>query len=757
MKRVFILLAAVIFSSSPLRAQSLAGFELIYNIPVYVNGDTLTNAWAGGINFPLWNEIDLNGDNIHDLLMYDRGRNGTYFDRISTFINDGTQSAHPFQYAPQYIAKFPVLPPGNWMFTFDYNCDGKMDLFTLDSARNGIACYRNDYDTGNGLHFTLVIDGMKELFNTAVQDIYSSQAKLPWFIDEDHDGDMDIISFNNATDGRVGFHKNYSVEDGFGCDSLRFRFETSCWGEIEFCFGSNDVCNFGVQCRTRGGNHPGDYEQSEFAKRDDTLSSIFAFDNNGDDKTDLLIGDSGNPTSLLITNTSIAGKDSMISTDPSFPSYDSPIDVEIFVRHAYIDVDNDGIKDLLASSGDQKSDHNIWFYKNTNTTSSPVFTYQKNNFLQEEMIDIGDEAGPVFFDENADGLLDIIAGNNFYSGSGIWNAGLSLFRNTGTATAPAFELVTNQYENITTSVLGPNGGYPFFPSFGDMDNDGDKDLMLGTSSGKLYYFTNTGTGIHPASFQLTLPQYFNIDVGNASTPQIVDMDRDGAPDLIVGNSIGRIRYFRNTGTAAAAQFTSAATDSTFGDIDVRTFSSTNGYAVPHVFSDSIEYKMLVSCMHGDVYLYDHIDGNLTGTFTRADTLVSRTQGERLEYNLNATTGDINNDGLIDMIVGLYSGGFQMYYGSRTVGIAEHEKLKPSFDVFPNPARDEINIRVNNLQGKNKIILRMFDATGRVAFAKIISENKIKVDLREFSSGIYMIQLISDDGTQASKKISVIHQ
>src|SRR5437588_8822417 len=72
------------------------------SIPVTVNSVLLNNPWVGGINYPLWSSIDLNGDGILDLFCYDQTN-----ERITTYLNDGTPSAHPFHYAPEYVSRFP--------------------------------------------------------------------------------------------------------------------------------------------------------------------------------------------------------------------------------------------------------------------------------------------------------------------------------------------------------------------------------------------------------------------------------------------------------------------------------------------------------------------------------------------------------------------------------------------------------------------------------------------------------------------------
>jgi len=82
----------------------------------------LKNAWAGGLNHPLFSEIDLNGDSIMDLVAFDLGGPpGNY--RLMPFINHGDSGKIDYHYAPEYISRFPPL--NQWMVTYDYNHDGK--------------------------------------------------------------------------------------------------------------------------------------------------------------------------------------------------------------------------------------------------------------------------------------------------------------------------------------------------------------------------------------------------------------------------------------------------------------------------------------------------------------------------------------------------------------------------------------------------------------------------------------------------------
>ena len=92
------------------------------------------------------------------------------------------------------------------------------------------------------------------------------------------------------------------------------------------------------------------------------------------------------------------------------------------------------------------------------------FFFVKNNFLQDDMIDVGDNAVPAFMDEDGDGDLDLFIGYNV--GRNI-SSGIYYFQNTGTETHPAFVLVTDDYAGISAL-----GFYNLRPQFADLNADG---------------------------------------------------------------------------------------------------------------------------------------------------------------------------------------------------------------------------------------------------------------------------------------------
>ena len=84
-----------------------------FTIPVTENNNPLRSPWAGGINFPWFSSIDLNGDTLQDLFLVDRQNN-----RIQTYINNGSTNRNlAWDYAPQFASQFPYV--NKFAFLYD--------------------------------------------------------------------------------------------------------------------------------------------------------------------------------------------------------------------------------------------------------------------------------------------------------------------------------------------------------------------------------------------------------------------------------------------------------------------------------------------------------------------------------------------------------------------------------------------------------------------------------------------------------------
>ncbi|MEI6713883.1 MAG: VCBS repeat-containing protein [Verrucomicrobiota bacterium] len=88
------------------------------------------------------------------------------------------------------------------------------------------------------------------------------------------------------------------------------------------------------------------------------------------------------------------------------------------------------------------------------------------------------------------------------------------------------------------------------PTVFDWNRDGKPDLIVGDEDGRVAFIENTGTLSIDGSPQFNAPVYFQqeadeLKCGALATPVGFDWDGDGAMDLISGNSAGYIQFFKN--------------------------------------------------------------------------------------------------------------------------------------------------------------------------------------------------------------------
>jgi VCBS repeat protein len=91
----------------------------------------------------------------------------------------------------------------------------------------------------------------------------------------------------------------------------------------------------------------------------------------------------------------------------------------------------------------------------------------------------------------------------------------------------------------------------------DWDGDGDLDLLTGGYYGSLGIRLNEGTRKDPKLSTTLSPVKAGeakLKVAAGNSPAFADFDGDGLRDLVVASSKGKIRFYKNTGTAKAPAF-----------------------------------------------------------------------------------------------------------------------------------------------------------------------------------------------------------
>lgn len=739
-------------------APGIAQMQLQFdpNIPVTRNGQLLDLAWAGGLNFAQASRVDLNGDGIKDLVLFDRSGN-----QLITLLNDGSPGTGAYRITRDHDMTAPFQGLHDWVLFRDYDCDGKEDIFTYSSA--GFAVYRN-ISNSNGPAFQLVNSQVRSDYvgasgGSVNANLYISSVDLPGFADVDGDGDLDVLTFS-LFGTSVEYHKNLSMELYGTCDSLKFELRNKCWGFFTESFSDNSVtldaeCQFNVpNPEIGGGTERSEGEDEDGGPRAHAGSSLTPLDLDGDGVLELLLGDISFNNLVGLYNGGTVDLAFMVDQDTLFPSYDQSLDLAVFPSGYYVDVDNDGKRDLLVSPNATSLSQNfqsMWYYRNAGTDAAPVFEYQQRDLFQNRMLEFGEGALPVLFDHNGDGLMDLLVANHgYFETGGAYTGKIALLLNTGTASTPAFTLATDDYMSLSNSGIGLS----MFPAFADLDGDGDKDMYIGDLQGRIHYFQNISAG-PVAQFQLAQPNINDssgemIDVGQFATPIFTDLDGDGLTDMIVGERNGNLNYFRNSGSAQAPAW--SLVSESLGNVSTTEYWNITGHSVPFLYmNEDGEREMLLGSESGWLHRYGNIDGNMLGNWTRLDsTFMDRRDGIRTGVCLHDFTGD----GKLDLVIGNYRGGLSFWRSDAPsgAGIGPGAAL-PAFSMYPNPATATVILEAEGNDWINsQWVIR--NGMGQLALSQPSTGNRTIVDLGGLAAGAYLVRL-EGATTSATQRLMVL--
>ena len=472
----------------------------------------------------------------------------------------------------------------------DLNGDGRLDM--LIGTEDGRVARFENAGTADAPVWKLAEEAMMALVPQAggqartARPLHVNGFAAPALVDLDGDGDLDLLV--GSAEGTVAFYRNIGTP-------LLPNFELINPEFVPAGLGTNLV--------------------------------PFAADVNGDRAPDLLIGTAAGEVYLLLNGG--------VRTDPAFcaqlPNADDPdaeppcmpvprvvasIKPEIHAVPALADWSGDGKPDLFIG----QANGTIAYFEDKGAARAPQWRLTQPKFLA---IDEGGYAAPAFF-QTSRGRPDLYVGSSTNSVSLYSSRDTAMKLDAWRVTGNALRLgrFGREQERMTATAGDVDGdgdidllvgdrsgavwwvenvGTPKLPAWRvhpdpivaesprgysapllvDIDADGDLDLVVGGGDGKLWLLRNNGTPKQPR-WQMETTNFGNIDVGGNSVPAVTDIDQDGDLDLFVGNARGLVIYYRNEGTAKEPDFRLASTR--FGDVSV-------GAAAAPAFFDWNEDKL----------------------------------------------------------------------------------------------------------------------------------------------------------------------
>ncbi len=625
----------------------------------------------------------------------------------------------------------------------DINADGKPDLF-MGSTGSRVDFF-NNISTGLPPKF-LKNDS---LLNSVYSDGIFTNADYPALVDLDGDRDLDLV-----IGGYNGFQFFYNTGDSA---NPLWRRDTIVFPAVNQVIGTDPKPAFadldgdgdfdlvaGIGESLFGGPTPGicmgfrnnGTKFDPVFVQDNTLvqglpdAGLNAYpcfadvDNDGD--YDVTIGRDVQ-TLLHYKNTGTAQNPAWAS----FSSLVSGIAPSTYWNDpVWFDLDGDNDLDLVYGN----ADGNLTYYRNTGTATAPVLQID-NTYFRVIKID-GSSATASLTDYDKDGDFDLL--------SGIWSGKFIYLKNNGTSVNTAFQTTTMPFSGFSP------GSYSY-PAFGDMDGDGDPDIVDGVLGGKIYVYINNNY----TSFTYNSVALSTVNVGGFASPALADINGDGRTDVFVGAETGaNSRLYLNMGSNNYIPGDSLIAGLSFFSNTRPTFSD---------FDNDGDFDLVIGRTGGTLICYRN-----TGTATSPQWLRDDAVFVNVKVRQNAAPGfaDMDGDGKKDLIAGEYNGNFTFYKNNMEITAVDDNTDRSSSGLvlmqnYPNPVRagGETNISFIS-PGNCEVSFTLFDILGREAHsipAREYSPGKqtIVLNTNNFPAGIYVYRLTSGDGKSISGKLVII--
>ena len=428
-----------------------------------------------------------------------------------------------------------------------------------------------------------------------------------------------------------------------------------------------------------------------------------------------------------------------------------------------LDVDDDGDLDLVIAG---EYSRNLLFINDGNGS----FTEDPNRLFPEKNTTDGfsgeDSEDIAFADFNQDNIMDIIfvSEDSIYhellinDGNGNFSFIAYNFPSSNGNAVAVIDLNNDDYPDIIIGNTGQNHVYinnqdltftqenSRWPSntegtqdlkLLDLDNDGDLDIVEGIDQGSNNILINTNGFF--AEENNRLPNTGLILETRKIT--LGDVNGDTYPDIFVstvnfiGNAHLQSRLYLNDGNGFF-------TDATATNLPVYTQHTLDALFIDYDFDTDLD--LITTDLQNPGLNYHSFENDGNGVFTETTDAVF----ESFAYNqgVGLHSADFNNDTYPD----LYFSNYQetddiLFFSEAALSLVENQ-LNTSLHIYPNPTSGELQIDISN--EVNVVSVELYNVLGvRIMNFEYL---QTELNLKELSSGVYILKIISDSGTVSKK-------
>lgn len=448
--------------------------------------------------------------------------------------------------------------------------------------------------------------------------------------------------------------------------------------------------------------------------------SIAAGDLDGNGYMDLLYGGSGGATFMLANDVDTSNPEKNYATN--FTENSPPIYI-FSQRTNFIDINNDGFLDAFVC---HDVDANVYFINDGN---GGLTTHQVNDGNSVDLGVLGRNYATLWVDYDNDHDMDVFISKCGGAPEATKNR---MYENNGDGTYTDVSVASGLNSSIQT----------WSSAWGDFDNDGFMDVMVGASSGTNEFMHNNGDGTFT---NITVGSGFDTFTNTSHEYIAHDFNNDGFVDVYASGYI-----LTNNG------------DMTF----TKSITSYGRGAVGDLNNDGF----LDLFNGGSLKLNDNTEGNWIKVNTIGTTSNLNGIGARVEIksllgtqirDIRSGTGfkymssltahfGIGEDtaiesvtvywpsGNVDMIeYPSVNGTLNITEGTAALGV--NDKLLTGVSIYPNPVEEELTIQSN--LDLEKSIISVFDLQGKKVLNSYFTSNKI--DVSKLESGVYFLRMIQE--------------